>query len=318
MALACMHDALDPLPARKMSQSPVDISELRILIGSFLAVQDVKACTLVCKSWYPDFHPLIWRTLQVTISALNHIDAWRDCLEKYGHWIMHIEGRHNMDLLASTLDILLVCCRSLQSFEVEVRHPAEVMIWWHPLVRRNRWLRQLKFSPYTLQPWKRMSLPVWHTLMELNHLYRLEMVWTCSVPFLRQVLVSCPSLRDLIVSALCLGVGEDEEEEEGDEDDSDDNEFQEEYYVFDPSDDDSLDDDDEDDEDNEECQVDMEEMKTKVFALRRFQVSTGTNYIPVSFSTLLRGLLKQMPGLERLALAAMPLGRTRELRMLVE
>ncbi|KAG0247420.1 hypothetical protein DFQ27_002048, partial [Actinomortierella ambigua] len=136
--------------------------------------------------------------------------------------------------------------------------------------------------------------------MELNHLY-----------------LSCPSLRELIVSALCQRVSKDDEEEE-DEDDSDDNELQEEYYVFDPSDDDSLDDDDDDDEDNEECQVDMEEMKTKVFALRRFQVSTGTNYLPVSFSTLLRGLLKQMPGLERLALAAMPLGRIRELRMLVE
>ncbi|KAG0263877.1 hypothetical protein DFQ27_001598 [Actinomortierella ambigua] len=140
--------------------------------------------------------------------------------------------------------------------------------------------------------------------MELNHLNRLEMTWTCSVPFLRRVLVSCPSLRDLIVSALCLSVGEDEEEEEGDEDDSDDNEFEEEHHVDDPaeSDDDTL---DYDGEDNEECQVDMEEMKTKVFALRRFQVSTG-------------GLFKQMPGLERLALAEMPLGRIRELRVLLE
>ncbi|KAG0259806.1 hypothetical protein DFQ27_003890 [Actinomortierella ambigua] len=103
---------------------PLDISELRIHIATFLDSTDHKACMLVCKAWYMDLLPVLWG--RSTFYAGKFMDCapedrpvrlevLRTCAPWIKDLFLHYHGiAVTHDLRTSLMDAVVQGCRSLE------------------------------------------------------------------------------------------------------------------------------------------------------------------------------------------------------------
>ncbi|KAG0240676.1 hypothetical protein BGW41_006759 [Actinomortierella wolfii] len=188
-----------------LQQTPLALPELRLLVASFLAYDDIKACAIVCKTWHQDFQPLVWRHLTANFSKHRKpfvlMKAARmDSIRKNAHWIR--DFRHMMALgsivIPELYDILFDRCRSLLSFEARIMYDDE----WHvlqKLIRLNVHLRQLDLT-FTASPWLIVSDLQLPTILHGHPTLRtFRTNYSMKASMLLRILNACPSLEEVCV-----------------------------------------------------------------------------------------------------------------------
>ncbi|KAF9161487.1 hypothetical protein DFQ26_004508 [Actinomortierella ambigua] len=182
-----------------MNQTPLDISELRRLIGFHSQGRGLKACALVCKAWHRDFQPMVWRILGAPPPGFfrdrAHVDAFYHSVKKNITWVRHIRAEH-IDELSILLPILLDNCHSLISIEVWARFTSD-MVRWAPLIKQNRGLETVKFTNCCFVEEEPLVLDALAGHSRMRHL---ALSWPCTPSYLYRILRMCPSIDQLVVS----------------------------------------------------------------------------------------------------------------------
>ncbi|KAG0237599.1 hypothetical protein BGW42_000426 [Actinomortierella wolfii] len=154
---------------------PLDIPELRFLIGRHLDLDGRRACALVCKAWHADMQPLVWETFSI-YNPVEHVYGWeipdpgqemaKDIAEetsdkeekerlltisKYAHFIRHFsridENDVDMPLVPRIMRVLLRHCRSLLTIDAVVS-PMNSRDWdqCKRLIQMNPGLRKIRLQ----------------------------------------------------------------------------------------------------------------------------------------------------------------------------
>ncbi|KAG0100334.1 hypothetical protein BGZ93_002203 [Podila epicladia] len=86
-----------------MNDSPLDLPEIRAIIGFFLGQSDLVRCSMVCKAWQDSFYALIWRDIVRTLrrsppTMLIHKNARHIRTLKYDFFQLGLEPDVSKDL----------------------------------------------------------------------------------------------------------------------------------------------------------------------------------------------------------------------------
>ncbi|KAG0248971.1 hypothetical protein BG011_009686, partial [Mortierella polycephala] len=84
-----------------MSTSPLDLLELKMLIGQFLCPHDILACILVCRDWYRDYKPLLYRSICLDESTMKVL--CRETLLQHAHLVRHLIFMEPMHFTLATV-----------------------------------------------------------------------------------------------------------------------------------------------------------------------------------------------------------------------
>ncbi|KAG0018603.1 hypothetical protein BGZ80_006985 [Entomortierella chlamydospora] len=103
-----------------MTQSPLDLSEIRYMIGFFLSSTDLISCTQVSRNWKASFEPLIWRSLWLCRRPLRRDDTLVlpsiSAVEQNAYHVQHLTMSTN--LCPAILPYLTVNFQHLRSIKV--------------------------------------------------------------------------------------------------------------------------------------------------------------------------------------------------------
>ncbi|KAF9146269.1 hypothetical protein BGX30_002525 [Mortierella sp. GBA39] len=69
------------------SNNPLDLTEIRVRVSSFLSRKDHLSCIRVCRDWFHDFAPLVWHTIDFDKDATAFAKVTPDVLDKYGGFV---------------------------------------------------------------------------------------------------------------------------------------------------------------------------------------------------------------------------------------
>ncbi|KAF9162484.1 hypothetical protein DFQ26_003506 [Actinomortierella ambigua] len=111
---------------------PMDLTEIRLHVGSYLSGADHKACAIVCKAWHRDFQSLVWKSLNARRSlllSLTQRKKWLSSVRANAHWVRHLLYPHDTRDSEELDFILLNRCRSLQSIVMS----AKGLVEWQKL-----------------------------------------------------------------------------------------------------------------------------------------------------------------------------------------
>ncbi|KAF9356647.1 hypothetical protein BGX26_004960 [Mortierella sp. AD094] len=81
--------------------NPLELPELRMLIGRFLTTCDILACILVCQAWYQDYKPLLYRSIRLDEATLRLLP--KETLRKHAHLFRHLVIMEPMRLSLASL-----------------------------------------------------------------------------------------------------------------------------------------------------------------------------------------------------------------------
>ncbi|KAK3821784.1 MAG: hypothetical protein J3Q66DRAFT_386522 [Benniella sp.] len=198
-----------------MAIHTTDIAELRQRIARHLDRPSLKACSLVCKAWYLDFHSVLWERFSYEmpkrcLKSPEQRAAWLDIVSKKAHLFRHIHHRNSRkDIVPELRDILLDRCHDLitiEAFVTSVKPRTHVWnpVYWEetlrPLIEQNKIsLRRLQLREVNWIP-VITSLHLPGLLASLSRLQSLELGLSSTLEDLLTVLEACP------ISLECFGL----------------------------------------------------------------------------------------------------------------
>ncbi|KAK3821787.1 MAG: hypothetical protein J3Q66DRAFT_334306 [Benniella sp.] len=198
-----------------MAIHATDIAELRQRIARHLDRPSLKACSLVCKAWYLDFHSVLWERFSYEmpkrcLKSPEQRAAWLDIVSKKAHLFRHIHHNNSRkDIVPELRDILLDRCHDLITIEafitsVKPRTPVWNPVYWEetlrPLIEQNKIsLRRLQLRDVNWIP-VITSLHLPGLLASLSRLQSLELGLSSTLEDLLTVLEACP------ISLECFGL----------------------------------------------------------------------------------------------------------------
>ncbi|KAF9348263.1 hypothetical protein BGX34_002587 [Mortierella sp. NVP85] len=108
-----------------MKKHATDLSEVRQHIARHLDLDTLKSCSLVCKTWHLDFHPVLWELFTCKVpkqcsESPEKYATWMDITSQKAHLFRHIyDGKTRGPMPPEIRDIVLRCHR-LITIEVSV------------------------------------------------------------------------------------------------------------------------------------------------------------------------------------------------------
>ncbi|KAK3821720.1 MAG: hypothetical protein J3Q66DRAFT_155612, partial [Benniella sp.] len=155
-------------------------------IARYLDFAALKVCSLVCKAWYLDFHPLLWEwfTHRIPKSHSGPPEAhaaWVSIISKKAQFFRHIQHKEFRRSISPTIrDTLLDRCHGLITIEAFITGGStiETARYWEgtlrPLIERNKTsLRRLQLRESTQISMTTLQLP--SLLAGLSSLQSLEL-----------------------------------------------------------------------------------------------------------------------------------------------
>ncbi|KAF9350340.1 hypothetical protein BGX34_001271 [Mortierella sp. NVP85] len=204
-----------------MATHATDIAELRQRIARHPDRPTLKACSLVCKAWYLDFHSVLWEhfTYELPKRCANSPEeqaAWLDIISKKAHLFRHIHhGNFRKDIVPELRDILLDRCHDLITIEAYIADvkPRTPICYWRdtlrPLIEQNKIsLRRLRLREVISIP-SMTSLHLPSLIAGLSRLQSLELGMSSTLEDLLSVLEACPT------SLECFGLRADVRRKQG-------------------------------------------------------------------------------------------------------
>ncbi|KAK3810286.1 MAG: hypothetical protein J3Q66DRAFT_405045 [Benniella sp.] len=72
--------------------NPLDIPEIRSMVGQYLGRSNLARCLRVCKSWHASFVPLVWSTFLVVsdLYSRGHDPLLLEAFIRYRHYLKYI------------------------------------------------------------------------------------------------------------------------------------------------------------------------------------------------------------------------------------
>ncbi|KAG0000944.1 hypothetical protein BGZ79_005291 [Entomortierella chlamydospora] len=117
---------------RTSAKSPLDISEIRLIIATYLSPSDAIACSVVCKDWNEDFISNVWHSVDFKVHGMfKSLD--RKIIAKYGKHIRVVASLDQMPELTALQD-RSIC--NLKSISVALPS-SEFRLYLTDLIRRN-------------------------------------------------------------------------------------------------------------------------------------------------------------------------------------
>ncbi|KAF9346619.1 hypothetical protein BGX34_003767, partial [Mortierella sp. NVP85] len=169
-----------------MTRHATGLPELRQHIARHLDFAALKVCSLVCKAWYLDFHPLLWEWFAHRIPKSHSgppeaYAAWVSIISKKAQFFRHITHKEFRRSISPVIrDTLLDRCYGLITVEVFITGGStmETARYWEgtlrPLIERNKAsLRRLQLREATEISMTSLQLP--SLLVGLSSLQSLEL-----------------------------------------------------------------------------------------------------------------------------------------------
>ncbi|KAF9913764.1 hypothetical protein BX616_009620, partial [Lobosporangium transversale] len=190
----------------QLQPPPLDLPEVICCIRSYLTLEDIKKCMLVCYTWAKQFGPFLWETIYYS----RLIEQDDPALKRNGHLIHHL---HTFALRDKDLQTIALRCPNLSSILLEIeslQDPGSL----HEMISSVNRLEKLSFKLLNpngagvlqcalLEPiaWGRLNLLTELRLIGFyspNYapLYYTKMILRC--------LEGCPQLRELELSGVRL------------------------------------------------------------------------------------------------------------------
>ncbi|KAK3806651.1 MAG: hypothetical protein J3Q66DRAFT_406789 [Benniella sp.] len=183
--------------------APQLLPELRQHLAQYLDFETLKAFSLVCKAWYLDAHPILWKHFSCRVPwkfpTSSGYAVWLEAIRENARSFRHVHNIECNERAPEIGELLLDRCRNLITIDaavvmMDVGNPCR---YWEetlrPLVEQNRAsLRRLKLlvadSPFM------NSLQLQTLMPSLSHLQSLELnVQRMTLEDLLPVLDACPS-----------------------------------------------------------------------------------------------------------------------------
>jgi len=177
---------------------PLDIPEIRSMVGQYLRRPDPARCSRVCKSWHASFLPLVWSSITVweeTCPILRNPPL--EAFIRYSH--------HLKDLfyaIDAPEDYRFTPCPNLLRLEVDVtRYPKGKDIVIVPIhVTQYEKLRYLRIVDFCMRPNRIIWEPVHHHNLSELELHNLEIEPTATATFW----VLCAQLASLKIEEVSI------------------------------------------------------------------------------------------------------------------